>query len=127
VACRISVFHASSYTVSLQTRQRQARTCLPAPGFGQCATITFGYRSSWPSGHRSGGISVTGAQGLYLRCHRLVAGEKAEERLVGTVVIGIAGDRTCEITHFETAISPYFGLPRTLNWIGIRRHAGLSF
>jgi hypothetical protein len=68
-----------------------------------------------------------GAQGLYLRCHRLVAGEKAEERPVGTVVIGIAGDRTCEITHFETAISPYFGLPRTLNWIGIRRHAGLSF
>jgi RNA polymerase sigma-70 factor (TIGR02960 family) len=35
--------------------------------------------------------------------------------LVGIVVIGLAGDRICEITHFETAIAPYFGLPRTLN------------
>ena len=34
---------------------------------------------------------------------------------VGIVVIGIAGDRTCAITHFETAIARYFGLPRTLN------------
>jgi hypothetical protein len=67
-----------------------------------------------------------GAQGLYLRCHRLVAGQKAEERPVGIVVIGIAGDRICEITHFETAISPSFGLPRTLNWIGIWRHAGFK-
>jgi hypothetical protein len=33
--------------------------------------------------------------------------------LAGIVVIGIAGDRICEITHFETAIAPYFGLPRT--------------
>ena len=31
------------------------------------------------------------------------------------LVIGIAGDRICEMTHFETAIVPYFGLPRTLN------------
>ena len=35
--------------------------------------------------------------------------------LVGIVVIGIAGDRICEITHFETAIARYVGLPRTLN------------
>jgi RNA polymerase sigma-70 factor (ECF subfamily) len=35
--------------------------------------------------------------------------------LVGIVVIGIAGDRICGITHFETAIARYFGLPRTLN------------
>jgi hypothetical protein len=35
--------------------------------------------------------------------------------LVGIVVIGIAGDRICEITHFETAVARYFGLPRTLN------------
>ncbi len=35
--------------------------------------------------------------------------------LVGIVVIGTAGDRICEITHFETAIARYFGLPRTLN------------
>ena len=35
--------------------------------------------------------------------------------LVGIVVIGVAGDRICEITHFETAIAAYFGLPRTLS------------
>ena len=35
--------------------------------------------------------------------------------LVGIVVIGIAGDRICGITHFGTAIGRYFGLPRTLN------------
>jgi hypothetical protein len=35
----------------------------------------------------------------------------AQQRLV----IDIAGDRICEMTHFETAIVPYFGLPRTLN------------
>ena len=34
---------------------------------------------------------------------------------MGIVVIGIAGDRICEITHFETAIARYFGLPRRLN------------
>jgi hypothetical protein len=31
------------------------------------------------------------------------------------LVIGIARDRICEITRFETAIVAYFGLPRTLN------------
>ena len=35
--------------------------------------------------------------------------------LVGIVVIGIAGDRICEITHFETAIARYFGLPRAFD------------
>jgi hypothetical protein len=35
--------------------------------------------------------------------------------LVDIVVIGIAGDRICEITGFETAIAPYFDRPRTLN------------
>jgi hypothetical protein len=44
--------------VALQVRQCQARTSWPLPGLGQCATITFGYRSACPLGHRSGGISV---------------------------------------------------------------------
>ena len=35
--------------------------------------------------------------------------------VVGVVVVGLAGDRLCEITHFETALAPYFGLPRTLD------------
>jgi hypothetical protein len=35
--------------------------------------------------------------------------------LVGVVVIGIAGDRICGITGFETAIVRYFGLPRMLD------------
>ncbi|MDQ1464230.1 MAG: hypothetical protein QOC73_1171 [Actinomycetota bacterium] len=30
-------------------------------------------------------------------------------------VIGLAGDRICELTRFETAVAPYFGLPRTLD------------
>jgi hypothetical protein len=30
-------------------------------------------------------------------------------------VVDLAGDRLCEITHFETALAPYFGLPRTLD------------
>jgi hypothetical protein len=34
--------------------------------------------------------------------------------LIGVLVIGIAGDRIDEITHFETSVAPYFGLPRTL-------------
>jgi hypothetical protein len=34
---------------------------------------------------------------------------------VGMIVVGLAGDRLCEITHFETALAPYFGLPRTLD------------
>lgn len=35
--------------------------------------------------------------------------------LIGVLVIGIAGDRIDEITHFETTVAPYFGLPRTLD------------
>jgi RNA polymerase sigma-70 factor (TIGR02960 family) len=35
--------------------------------------------------------------------------------IAGVVVAGLAGDRICEITHFETTLAPYFGLPRTLN------------
>jgi RNA polymerase sigma-70 factor (TIGR02960 family) len=34
--------------------------------------------------------------------------------LVGLLVIVPAGDRVREVTHFETAPAPYFGLPRTL-------------
>ena len=45
---------------------------------------------------------------------------------MGIVVIGVAGDRICGITHFETAISPYIGLPRRLTRIGIRRRAGFK-
>jgi RNA polymerase sigma-70 factor (ECF subfamily) len=29
-------------------------------------------------------------------------------------VIGLAGDRICALTRFETVLAPYFGLPRTL-------------
>lgn len=35
--------------------------------------------------------------------------------LIGVLVVGIAGDRIDEITHFETTVAPYFGLPRTLD------------
>jgi RNA polymerase sigma-70 factor (TIGR02960 family) len=35
--------------------------------------------------------------------------------LSGVLVISLAGDRICEITHFETTIAPYFGLPRVLD------------
>ena len=35
--------------------------------------------------------------------------------VVGVLVVGLAGDRICEITHFETALAPYLGLPRTLD------------
>ncbi|HET6740888.1 MAG TPA: sigma-70 family RNA polymerase sigma factor [Kribbella sp.] len=35
--------------------------------------------------------------------------------LIGVLVIGIAGDRIHEITHFETTVASYFGLPRTLS------------
>ncbi|WP_410792806.1 sigma-70 family RNA polymerase sigma factor [Kribbella sp. C-35] len=38
--------------------------------------------------------------------------------LIGVLVIGIAGDRIDEITHFETSVAPYFGLPRTLDQPG---------
>jgi RNA polymerase sigma-70 factor (ECF subfamily) len=30
-------------------------------------------------------------------------------------VIGLAGDRICGLTRFETTLAPYFGLPRTLD------------
>jgi len=35
-------------------------------------------------------------------------------RLAGIEVIGLAGDRICEITRFEATVAPYLGLPRTL-------------
>ncbi|HEX3792342.1 MAG TPA: RNA polymerase subunit sigma-70 [Pseudonocardiaceae bacterium] len=35
--------------------------------------------------------------------------------LVGVIVVGLAGDRVCELTRFETVVAPYFGLPRTLD------------
>ncbi|MGP4009648.1 sigma-70 family RNA polymerase sigma factor [Streptomyces sp. 4N124] len=35
--------------------------------------------------------------------------------LAGVIVVGLAGDRICELTRFETAVAPYFGLPRTLD------------
>lgn len=34
--------------------------------------------------------------------------------LNGIYVVGLAGDRVNEFTRFETAVAPYFGLPRTL-------------
>jgi RNA polymerase sigma-70 factor (TIGR02960 family) len=36
-------------------------------------------------------------------------------RLAGVIVVGLAGDRICELTRFETVVAPYFGLPRTLD------------
>jgi RNA polymerase sigma-70 factor (TIGR02960 family) len=35
--------------------------------------------------------------------------------IIGIVVVGLAGDRIRELTHFETTLAPYFGLPRTLD------------
>jgi RNA polymerase sigma-70 factor (TIGR02960 family) len=35
--------------------------------------------------------------------------------VTGILVVGLAGDRICELTHFETTLVPYFGLPRTLD------------
>jgi RNA polymerase sigma-70 factor (TIGR02960 family) len=35
--------------------------------------------------------------------------------VTGVYVVGLAGDRICEMTRFETALAPYFGLPRTLD------------
>jgi RNA polymerase sigma-70 factor (TIGR02960 family) len=35
--------------------------------------------------------------------------------VTGVYVVGLAGDRICELTRFETAVAPYFGLPRTLD------------
>jgi RNA polymerase sigma-70 factor (ECF subfamily) len=34
--------------------------------------------------------------------------------VTGVYVLGLAGDRICEIARFEAALAPYFGLPRTL-------------
>jgi RNA polymerase sigma-70 factor (ECF subfamily) len=34
--------------------------------------------------------------------------------LAGVLVVATAENRICEITHFETGIAPYLGLPRTL-------------
>jgi hypothetical protein len=35
--------------------------------------------------------------------------------LAEVVVVGLAGDRICELTRFETTLAPYLGLPRTLD------------
>jgi RNA polymerase sigma-70 factor (TIGR02960 family) len=35
--------------------------------------------------------------------------------LAGILTIALAGDRICEITHFETTVAHYFALPRTLD------------
>jgi RNA polymerase sigma-70 factor (TIGR02960 family) len=35
--------------------------------------------------------------------------------ITGVAVVGLAGDRIREITHFEATLAPYFGLPRTLD------------
>jgi RNA polymerase sigma-70 factor (ECF subfamily) len=35
--------------------------------------------------------------------------------ITGVEVVGVAGDRISEITRFEAAVAPYFGLPRTLD------------
>jgi RNA polymerase sigma-70 factor (ECF subfamily) len=35
--------------------------------------------------------------------------------ITGVYVIGLAGDRICDLTRFETTLAPYCGLPRTLN------------
>jgi hypothetical protein len=41
---------------------------------------------------------------------------------LSTLVVGLAGDRLCEITHFETALAPYFGLPRrSTRWFAIEQ------
>ena len=36
-------------------------------------------------------------------------------RCIGLLVARFAGDRISELTHFETVVLPYFGLPRTLS------------
>ncbi|GGN62894.1 hypothetical protein GCM10011579_030540 [Streptomyces albiflavescens] len=33
----------------------------------------------------------------------------------GVLVAGFAGERICELTHFETTLAPHFGLPRALD------------
>jgi RNA polymerase sigma-70 factor (ECF subfamily) len=44
--------------------------------------------------------------------------------VTGILVIGLAGDRICELTHFETTLAPYFGLPRTLDATASAPRAG---
>jgi RNA polymerase sigma-70 factor (ECF subfamily) len=36
--------------------------------------------------------------------------------ITGLYVIGLAADRICELTRFETTLAPHFGLPRTLDY-----------
>lgn len=36
-------------------------------------------------------------------------------RLIGLIVVTLAGDRIRELVKFETAVAPHFGLPRTLS------------
>jgi predicted transcriptional regulator len=54
------------------------------------------------------------------------AGGQAERALVDRFVaafteqdvdalVALAGDRICEVTHFETTLASYFGLPRILD------------
>ncbi|WP_212747249.1 hypothetical protein [Streptomyces montanus] len=35
--------------------------------------------------------------------------------IVGVLVVGLAGDRIREITHFEATLASHLGLPRTLD------------
>ncbi len=35
--------------------------------------------------------------------------------ITGVYVLGLAGDRICDLTRFETTLAPYLGLPRTLD------------
>jgi RNA polymerase sigma-70 factor (ECF subfamily) len=35
--------------------------------------------------------------------------------ITGLYVIGLAGNRICDLTRFETTLAPYFGMPRTLD------------
>jgi RNA polymerase sigma-70 factor (TIGR02960 family) len=37
-------------------------------------------------------------------------------RLVGVLVIGVAGRRIDELTHFDTSVAPLLGLPRSVAW-----------
>jgi RNA polymerase sigma-70 factor (ECF subfamily) len=40
--------------------------------------------------------------------------------VAGLYVVGLAGDRICELIRFETTLAPYFGLPRTLDQLAGR-------
>jgi RNA polymerase sigma-70 factor (TIGR02960 family) len=43
--------------------------------------------------------------------------DRASGRLhvTGILVVALAGDRICELTHFESGLAPYFALPRSLS------------